>query len=75
MITQIHTWSEECEVEDEADQDDPGVGRGTVVVGPDGTVSCLRLVGTSGVKMKKEKARYWVRVNFNHPVLQKPLFK
>ena len=44
----FHTWSKERQVEDEADQDDPGVGGGAVVVGPDGTVRQLRLVGTSG---------------------------
>lgn len=44
----FQTWSKECKVEDEARQDDPGVGCWAVVVGPDWTVSCLRLVGAAG---------------------------
>lgn len=55
MLSQ--TWSKECEVEDEARQDEPGVGRWTVVVGPDRTVSCPRLVGTPGWNKRDKKPK------------------
>lgn len=54
FICRQTTWSKECKVEDQAQQDDPGVGRGTVVVGPHWAVSCLRLVGTS----EREKTNF-----------------
>lgn len=43
----LQTWSEEGEVEDETHQDEPGVGRWTVVVGPKWAVGRVRLVQTS----------------------------
>lgn len=44
----FQTWGEECQVEDEGHQDEPGVGCWTVVVGPDGAVGSFCAVGTPG---------------------------
>lgn len=51
------TWSKESQVEDEAEQDDPGVGCWTVVVGPDGASRSLCLVGAPGRSEKRIKIR------------------
>lgn len=53
VLQLFQTWSEEGEVEDETHEDEPGVGRWTVVVGPEWAVGRVRLVQTSEIKKQR----------------------
>lgn len=59
----FRTWCEEGEVEDESRQDEPGVGCGTVVVGPDWPVCRVCLVQTS--KNQKAVVSVWLQTPDN----------
>lgn len=60
----FQTWSEEGKIEDETHQDEPGVRRWTVVVGPDRAVSRFRLVKTPEIKTKVSRYTVAELVNF-----------
>lgn len=60
----LYTWSKECKVEHESQQNEPGVGRWAVVVGPEWATHSFSLVVTPGQKKPNDNQQVFANLSY-----------
>lgn len=68
----VSTWSKEGQIEEEAQQHEPGVGRRTVVVGPEQTACSPRLVGAAGRRENSHPVSHMTSLDLLADVTKSP---